>query len=262
AILSSCERLFAGKMAVIDLVGEDGLVHLGAYHGPNLEEVKRVYPHTAGPTSATGTAIATRNIVHFASVDDAPETASVGFRAFGIKAAIEAPMLWEGKAIGAIWVGRDYAGPFSEKEIALLKIFADQAVIAIQNARLFNETMEALDQQRASGEVLAAISNSISDTTPVFAEILESCRRLFAGKTIAITLVGEDGLIRLGAFHGRGQDEMEKIFPAPIDGETGSGAAILRGGSLHLPDVEHGDDVPSRVRPGCRAVGVKGAIFA
>ncbi|HYT96959.1 MAG TPA: ATP-binding protein, partial [Casimicrobiaceae bacterium] len=185
-----------------------------------------------------------------------------GGQATGMKAAIYAPMLWEGKGLGVIWVARDYVGPFSDKEIALLKTFADQAVIAIQNARLFNETKEALDQQRASGEVLAAISNSISDTTPVFAEILESCRRLFEGKTVAITLVGEDGLIRLGAFHGRGQDELEKIFPAPIDSETGSGAAILRGSVLHVPDVEHGDDVPSRVRPGCMAVGVKGAIFA
>ena len=262
AILSSCERLFAGKMAVIDLVGEDGLVHLGAYHGPNLEEVKRVYPHTAGPTSATGTAIATRNIVHFASVDDAPETASVGFRAFGIKAAIGAPMLWEGKAIGAIWVARDYAGPFSEKEIALLKIFADQAVIAIQNVRLFNETKEALDQQRASGEVLATISSSIADTTPVFDKILESCERLFVGTMVGINLVGDDNLIHLGAYHGPQREELEKVFPTTVDARSGSGTAITRRAVLHIPDVDAAEGVPPNVRRGGKATGIRSIIFA
>jgi hypothetical protein len=63
-ILNSCERLFTGKLAVIDLVGDDGLVHLGAYHGPNQDDVKRVYPHTVDQTSATGRAIATRGVVH------------------------------------------------------------------------------------------------------------------------------------------------------------------------------------------------------
>ncbi len=65
--------------------------------------------------------------------------------------------------------------------------------------RLFNETKEALDQQRASGEVLAAISSSIADTAPVFDRILASCERLFAGKSISINVLGEDGLIHVGA---------------------------------------------------------------
>ena len=139
-ILNSCERLFTGKLAVIDLVGDDGLVHLGAYHGPNQDDVKRVYPHPVDATSATGRAIATRGVVHFANLDEVPANARTAFEVFGIKAAIGAPMMWEGRGIGAIWVARDYAGPFSDKDIALLKTFADQAVIAIQNARLVNET--------------------------------------------------------------------------------------------------------------------------
>src|SRR5436309_8824518 len=119
-------------------------------------------------------------------------------------------MLWEGEGVGSIAVLRHYAAPFSEKEIALLKTFADQAVIAIQNARLFNETKEALDQQRASGEVLAAISNSIADTQPVFDRILTSCERLFEGKLVQINLVGDDGLVRLGAYHGPARDDIER----------------------------------------------------
>ena len=161
-ILASCERLFAGKLAVIDLVGEDGLVHLGAYHGPNLDEVRRVYPHTVDSTSATGTAIATRGVVHFANLDVVPETARMAFGVFGIKAAIGAPMIWEGKGIGAIWVARDYAGPFSEKDIALLRTFADQAVIAIQNARLFREIQDKSRQLEIANKHKSAFLASMS----------------------------------------------------------------------------------------------------
>src|SRR5439155_6798631 len=95
--------------------------------------------------------------------------------AIGNQSMAVAPMLFEGRGIGTLWVGRRFKGAFSDKLITLLKTFADQAVIAIQNARLFNETKEALEQQRASGEVLAAISSSIADTAPVFDKILESC---------------------------------------------------------------------------------------
>ncbi|MFO1325135.1 MAG: GAF domain-containing protein [Burkholderiales bacterium] len=161
-ILTSCERLFAGKVAVVDLVGEDGLVYLGAYHGPNLAEVQTIYPHAADETTATGTAITTRNVVHYASLDEVPTVGRDAFRTFGIKAAIGAPMLWEGKGIGAIWVARDYAAPFSDKEIALLRTFADQAVIAIQNARLFREIAEKSRQLEIANQHKSAFLASMS----------------------------------------------------------------------------------------------------
>ena len=264
-ILDSCERLFAGKVAVIDLIGDDGLVHLGAYHGPGLDEMKRVYPHAAGTASATGIALQRGSVVQYAVFDDSevvPLPARQAWKAMGIAAAIGAPMMWEGKGIGAIWVARDHAGPFSEKEVALLKTFAAQSVIAIQNARLFNDTKEALDQQRASGEVLAAISNSIADTTPVFERILESCERLFTGQIVGINLVGDDGLIRIGAYRGPGRAGFEKIFPAPIDESTGTGAAIVGRRVLHFPDVENGEGAPPGMRQGCRAIGVKAIVCA
>ncbi|HQR10421.1 MAG TPA: GAF domain-containing protein [Casimicrobiaceae bacterium] len=261
-ILASCERLFAGKVAVIDLIGEDGLVHLGGYHGPRMEEVKQVYPHTIDTTSATGTAIATRGVVHYAKLEDVPETGRRAFGVFGIKAAIGAPMIWDGKGIGAIWVARDYTGPFSDKDIALLKTFADQAVIAIQNARMFNETKEALDQQRASGEVLAAISNSISDTTPVFARILDSCERLFAGRIGIINTVGDDGLVHLASYHGPNRKELEGIYPFPVDEASSTGVAILHQRVVHYADVDRDPDVPPRARAAWHATGTKAVIGA
>jgi signal transduction histidine kinase len=261
-ILNSCERLFAGKMAVIDLVGDDGLVHLGAYHGPNQEEVKGVYPHTVEPTSATGTAIATRGVVHFPDLDRAPGDARRAFETFGIRAAIGAPMMWEGRGIGAIWVARDYAGPFSDTDIALLKTFADQAVIAIQNARLVNETKEALDQQRASGEVLAAISSSIADTSPVFERILGSCERLFEGKVIAIEVIGDDGILRIGAFRGPGTDQKDYVVGPIVAGASISANAILSRAVEHVPDIAADANVPRHSRVGYASVGVRAVIIA
>jgi hypothetical protein len=92
-----------------------------------------------------------------------------------------------------IFLFRREVRPFSPAQIALVETFARQAAIAIDNVRLFNETKEALDQQRASGEVLAAISSSIADTTPVFEKILESCERLFAGHVGQINMVDDEG---------------------------------------------------------------------
>ena len=179
AILASCERLFTGKWSVIDVVGEDGLVHLGAYHGSRVDEIKEVYPHPPDETSATGIAIATREVVHYPRIDDVPRTARPAMEAFGIEAAIGAPMIWEGKGIGAVWVARDYAGPFSEKEIALLKTFAGQAAIAIQNARLFREIEEKSRQlevaNKHKSDFLANMSHELR--TPLnaiigFSEVL------------------------------------------------------------------------------------------
>jgi len=264
-ILASCERLFAGKYVQINLVGEDGLVYLGAYHGPARESIEKIFPFPVDETSATGAAILNRAVVHFPDVDgakDVPERARKGWEAMGIKAAIGAPMLWEGRGIGSVLVGRGHAGSFSEKEIALLKTFADQAVIAIQNARLFNETKEALEQQQASGEVLAAISSSIADTKPVFDKILASCERLFAGKVISINLLGDDGRVHMAAYHGPDKEKLSQAVLGVGERETGTSRAIARRTVLHYADIANDSDVPPGISLGATAVGVKAAIVA
>ena len=90
---------------------------------------------------------------------------------------------WEGRGIGALYIIRRPPIPVRRRgDHSLLKTFADQAVIAIQNARLFNETKEALEQQTATAEVLQVISGSVADAPPVFDKILDSCQRLFAAE--------------------------------------------------------------------------------
>jgi signal transduction histidine kinase len=159
---------------------------MAAYHGPGKELVEQSAPRQPDNTTATGRAIRTRQVQHFPDIEhdpDTPDGIRLGLKA-GIKASIYAPMLWESNGIGTVWVGRDYVGPFSEKEIALLKTFADQAVIAIQNARLFHEIQDKSRQlevaNKHKSEFLANMSHELR--TPLnaiigFSEVL--IERLF-----------------------------------------------------------------------------------
>jgi signal transduction histidine kinase len=252
-------------MVGLTLAGADGLGHLVAYKGPHRERIEATYPHSLGRESGSGQAMLDRKVVQFADVGApgsvAPPQVLAGARAIGFKSVLFAPLITEGQAIGALCVGRSLPGSFGNKEMALLKTFADQAVIAIQNARLFNETREALEQQKASGEVLTAISGSIADTAPVFDKILESCQRLFAGTIVGLNLVREDGMLHIGAYQGAHREEFERIFPIPLIPESGSGLAILERRVVHYPDAER-DEVPERTRRGCKTIGVKSVIFA
>src|SRR5262249_4529473 len=103
---------------------------------------------------------------------------AVATRAVGIRTISGTPLRREGKAIGALIIYRDRLAPFTDEELALQQSFADQAVIAIENARLFNETKEALEQQTATADILKVIASSPSDVQPVFEAIAESAARL------------------------------------------------------------------------------------
>jgi GAF domain-containing protein/anti-sigma regulatory factor (Ser/Thr protein kinase) len=265
-ILESCERLFASSRVGVNLIGPDGLVHAGAYgNSPGAEKLRNEnYPHPVAG-SATGAAIIAGRVVHYPDVfgdPDVPPYARRGAEKAGFRSFIMAPLLSEGRGLGAIFVGRETVGPFSEKEIALLKTFADQAVIAIENVRLFNETKEALDQQKASAEVLQVISSSVADAQPVFDKILESCERLFEGRNVGITLVGDDGAVHLGPYRGPDRQELERMYPLPLSTASGSGSAILARRVMHYPDAEGGADVPEPVRRGSRVIGSKSIIFS
>jgi signal transduction histidine kinase len=179
----------------------------------------------------------------------------------GSRALLAVPLLRKDLLLGALLVSRNSPGPFAPEVIDLLKTFATQSAVAIQNARLFNETKEALDQQRASAEVLTAISSSIADTGPVFEKILESCQRVFAGRNVGINVVGDDGKVHLGAYRGHGHAQLQAHMPVPLSMESGSGAAIVSRQVLHFPDC-NAPDVPPYARRGAHVVGNRSMLFA
>jgi signal transduction histidine kinase/uncharacterized protein YdeI (YjbR/CyaY-like superfamily) len=264
AIAERASKLCDASAASMYLIDGDMLRHL-ASKGPSPDPVSHVDTLPISRDTVTGRAVLERRTIQLpdllSEADEFPLSREIA-RRFGHRTVVVVPLLREDEPFGAILLRRHEVRPFSEREISLLHTFGNQAAIALENVRLFNETREALDQQRASGEVLAAISNSIADTTPVFEKILQSCKRLFAGRTIGINLVGEDGQIRLGAFHGPGREELEKIWPAPVDDRTGSGRAIRTRTIVHFPDIEDRARVSETTRLACRAIGVRAVIFA
>ena len=229
-ILDSCERLFAGHQMGINLVGEDGHLHLRAFRGPNRDVFETFYPIPLTGDSGTARAIRARAVVHFSDVCegmDVPPVVQRTAAAAEIRSVIFAPMIWEDRGVGAIFVGRAVSGDFSEKAIRLLETFADQAVIAIQNARLFNETKVALERQTATGEILASISSSLADTKPVFEAIVRILRRLLHTQ-YAIVRVLRGANLELAAYDGEpGFEEIAKTPNQPLDADSVSGRAAL-----------------------------------
>src|SRR5881628_1622878 len=99
-----------------------------------------------------------------------------------------------GEAVGALAVTGREPGSYSNRQIELLKTFADQAIIAIENVRLFNETTEALDRQTATSEILRVISQSPTDLKPVFEVMVKSARSLCDATYSAVYLVDGDSV--------------------------------------------------------------------
>jgi signal transduction histidine kinase len=160
--------LFAGRIVGLNLVGEDGLIRIGAYHGTGRENFERIFPLPLDASSGSGLAIVEARIVHYPDAQhgaEVPPATRQGCVAVGIKSVLFSPVLWEGRGVGAIFVGRDFISSFSEKEIALLRTFCEQAAIAIQNARLFRE-IEAKSRQlevasQHKSQFLASMSHEL-----------------------------------------------------------------------------------------------------
>jgi signal transduction histidine kinase len=261
-ILESCQRLFASSEQGVLLVGEDGRLHLGAHHGSARERLEKLFP-VAWPVGDNAP-ILERSVLHIKDIlgdADVPP----GLRAIaesidvGTYSQVIAPMLWEGESIGSLYVIRQPPIGFTDKEIGLLRTFADQAVIAIQNSRLFNETREALEQQTATAAVLQVISSSVADTQPVFDKILDSCERLFAATGLGIYLVDETGMLHSGGFRAATASTVDLVrsaageFPRRIEG-TATEIAIRD----RLADP----DVPAPLRRVAAANGSFSIAFA
>jgi len=264
AIADNAKRLLGGFSGMV-LRYDGELLHLCTVHSELKDQAR--FMSKFFPVSPVGEPLSGRCVLERAIIQTPDLRLESDSRlreiagGTGVRAVLVVPMLRDGAPIGTISVARINPGAFSQAETELLTTFADQAVIAIENVRLFNETKEALEQQRASADVLGAISGSIADTRPVFDKILDRCEKLFEGNVVGITLATADGKIDLAAYHGRDYEKLKGVYPLPLSRESGSGAAILDAAVAHYPDIE-ADGVPPGVVAGCRTVGMRAIIFA
>jgi len=273
-ILHSCQRLFDSGQVAIALIGEDGLMHFdteldiaaerGGEQGRSAAALIKAQLPRPVSKSIHGLAIQKRQTLHYPDVmngADVPEGLRATTELVGNYSMVVAPMFWEAQGIGALQVVRMPPVPFTERDISLLKTFADQAVIAIQNALLFNETQEALQQQKASAEVLTVISSSVADTQPVFDKILDSCKHLFGGDELDVLLVDEQGLLQVAAYVGKAREAVLATFPALVD-KTPAGRAIRDLRVAHYPDVLNNPDTPPVLRRMGQQAGYHSVAFA
>jgi GAF domain-containing protein/CheY-like chemotaxis protein len=198
------------------------------------------------------------------SVIELPAQERLVYEKTGTRSSLSLPLLRGGECIGALAVGHGVPHRFSDKEIALMRSFVDQALIAIENTRLFNETREALEQQTATSEVLNVISSSVADTAPVFDKIVESCERLFAGDHAVISLVREDGQVfhaAIGVGNARTREFLHRGFPRPLK-ESYQHYPIRKRRVVQYPDVVNGPGVPEGMRQSGREVGNYSMLIA
>jgi PAS domain S-box-containing protein len=251
-IAASALRLCSGGHSGVWLYDGE-LIHLAALenvHPEGAEAIRRDFPRPPDQRSMTGRAILSRTVVQVPDVLEDPAYAlkdqarTVGYRSF-----VSVPMLKAGEPIGAIGVGRPTPGPFSESQVELLKTFADQAVIAIENVRLFKELetrnrdlTETLEQQTATGEVLRVISGSPTDVQPVFNAIARNAARLCEAQFCFVYRF--DGqLLHFVAHHGvtdEGAETVRRAFPAPPNRGSAAARAVLSRAVAQIPDV-HAD---------------------
>ena len=148
-------------------------------------------------------------------MDDLPPAPRAVVQLVGHCSMAFAPMLWEDRAVGSIVALRQPPKPFTDKELALLKTFADQAVIAIQNARLFNETKEALERQTATAEVLRVISESPTDVQPVLEAVARRAGMLCRADGSRVWRV-VDGQLRAMTSYGPAYEAMTDVETLPL----------------------------------------------
>src|SRR6478735_694813 len=185
------------KMAQIYRIDGEVMRKVASYGSvPDAIPIGNSRPITRG--SNTGRAIVDRQAIHIHDMlaereEEFPEVWHAAQQE-RIRTVLAVPLLREGSPVGGITIRRAQVRPFTEKQIALLKTFADQAVIAIENVRLFQELKESLEQQTASSEILGVIASSPTDIQPVLDVVAENAARLCGAHDAIIHRLDRDVL--------------------------------------------------------------------
>ena len=255
AIMESAQRLFAAPIAAVFRYDGQSVYLVGTrgWSEAAIADARRHYPASPHRSMMSGRLILTGQAQVEQDIQADPEYDPATAQVASWRRMIGAPMLKDGAAIGAIVMAWPEPGPTPQRQSDLLKTFADQAVIAIENVRLINETREALERQTATAEVLQVISGSVANTQPVFDKILDSCERLFPSSGLGIYLVDDAGMLQLGGFRGESSvapgiaRAAADAFPCPLEG-TATELAIRERRVVHYPNVLTDRDAPPPLR--------------
>jgi two-component system, NtrC family, sensor kinase len=267
AIAESAKRLSGGHSSTVTRAVGD-MIHLAAFTAGSEAGNKELQSSFPTPLSSSGihSRVARTGKLAFRTDIETEPDVSQGVkelaRARGYRSILVVPMLREGISIGTIGVARREPGPFTDNVIDLLNTFADQAVIAIENTRLFNETREALDRQTATAEILKVIASSPTDVQPVFDVIVERAVRLCGGRMGRVYRY-QDGVIQMVAGRGlsaSGLGKVQQVFPRPATDDTIAGQVMLSRRPYILPDIKDDDMVPALSRQMIEALGTRSQV--
>src|SRR5262249_3354611 len=237
-------------------------------HGmpPELEVYAKQHPISPGRETLTGRVALESRVVHIPDVLADPEYAYGAQSLGGYRAMLGVPLLREGTCIGVMTITRKTPQPFTTKQIELVTTFADQAVIAIENVRLFDEVQartrelsESLEQQTATSEVLQVISSSPGELEPVFQAVLESAVRICRAR-FGNLLLFDGTAMRVVAMHNapRAMYELRRRDPViPLE-QSILGPLVKTKKLVHVADIT--TEEPYASSPLAKAGGARTAL--
>jgi GAF domain-containing protein len=260
-------HLFGAPSVSIQLV-ENGDWGKAYRHGDSAQRVRSAIPLSeirVGGRNVPGAVVGQNRQIHIPDLDNL-DPALADFpglphaRAAGTRTMCGTPLRREDTAIGVLIIYRDRLQPFTDAELALQQSFADQAVIAIENARLFNETKQALERQTATANILRVIASSPSDVQPVFDAIAESANRLIGGFSAGVIRF-TDETMHLAAFTPTNPEAdriLKNMFPRPLAESWPGKMGVQNGETVQIPDTEVGEDFQIEI---ARARGFRSIMF-
>jgi GAF domain-containing protein/anti-sigma regulatory factor (Ser/Thr protein kinase) len=235
AVARSAARFCAAENASVILRGDDGLLQVRAHVGP-LDT--RVPAWTVDRTTVSGRSIVDARTIQVADLQAAGDEYPVG-RAQALllneRTTLGAPLIRDGQGIGVVLLRRGEVRPFTDKQIELVRLFADQAVIAIENVRLFNETREALEQQTATSDILKVIATSPTDVQPVLEAIAQNAARVCGATDAHVYRVQDDRLMQ--AAHVGPVPALAPGESLPLDRGSLIGRSIIDRVAIHTRDA-------------------------